>query len=314
MKRCSVCKIEKPIELFCRNCRNKDGLNAKCRECSKHYKKQYQTKNKDKIKQKKHEDYLKNKESLKIYRKQYREKNKAKIKQRKYAYYLKNRESIIKKNSIYVKINRLQHNARGTKAKNKLKREVFSHYCGGEARCQECKQIDDLGLLTIDHINGGGNKHRREIGKRNCGGYKIYQWLKRNSYPEGFQVLCFNCQFKKKLKEIRPSNPTKIQMQTSAYCRSVKIQCLEHYGNICPCGETDQDILTLDHVNDDGAEHLRLLKKRGFNFYLYLRKNGFPNNPPLQVLCMNCNFRKRIQNEERKSGQAIDYKTTAVPV
>ncbi len=47
-----------------------------------------------------------------------------------------------------------------------------------------------LAFLAIDHVNGGGSKHRQETG-----GGGFYVWLKRNGYPDGFQVLCHNCNF-----------------------------------------------------------------------------------------------------------------------
>ena len=54
--------------------------------------------------------------------------------------------------------------------------------------CSCCGEAT-LGFLTIDHIDGGGNAHRRELG----GGSSLLIWLQRQGYPEGFQVLCFNC-------------------------------------------------------------------------------------------------------------------------
>lgn len=48
--------------------------------------------------------------------------------------------------------------------------------------------------MTIDHMNGGGNRHRREI---NISGMSFYRWLKQNNYPAEFQVMCFNCNFAK---------------------------------------------------------------------------------------------------------------------
>lgn len=45
--------------------------------------------------------------------------------------------------------------------------------------------------------------------------------------------------------------------------------------------------LTLDHTNNDGKRHRRSI---GFNFYCWLVKNNFPTDPPMSVLCMNCNF------------------------
>jgi hypothetical protein len=44
-------------------------------------------------------------------------------------------------------------------------------------------------FLCIDHINGGGNKHRKQLGcSRN-----FFSWLRKNGYPEGFRTLCHNC-------------------------------------------------------------------------------------------------------------------------
>jgi hypothetical protein len=70
--------------------------------------------------------------------------------------------------------------------RSKLKQEVISHY-GGECEC--CGE-NELIFLCIDHIHGGGLKHRREI---QIGGNSFYVWLKKNNYPKGFRVLCWNC-------------------------------------------------------------------------------------------------------------------------
>lgn len=71
-----------------------------------------------------------------------------------------------------------------------LKMEVLLSYGGCCACCGETKYE----FLSIDHINGGGTQHRKEIGKA---GHSFYQWLKTNNYPEEFQVLCMNCNFAK---------------------------------------------------------------------------------------------------------------------
>jgi hypothetical protein len=45
--------------------------------------------------------------------------------------------------------------------------------------------------LTVDHIAGGGNAHRRSL---TGGGYRLYEFLKSRGWPkEGFRVLCMNC-------------------------------------------------------------------------------------------------------------------------
>lgn len=65
---------------------------------------------------------------------------------------------------------------------------------GGETpkcSCPGCSEINP-GFLTIDHIDGNGNKHRRSIFNGKVGG-NIYLWLKKNNYPPGFRILCYNC-------------------------------------------------------------------------------------------------------------------------
>jgi hypothetical protein len=81
-----------------------------------------------------------------------------------------------------------------TREKNiALKREVFEAY--GGAFCACCGE-DHLVFLGIDHVNGCGNSERRDVSKGQ-GGVAFYRWLKRNEFPEGYQVLCHNCNFAK---------------------------------------------------------------------------------------------------------------------
>lgn len=74
------------------------------------------------------------------------------------------------------------------KQHQRIKREVFEHYCGGAPRCmaQNCK-VTALCVLQLDHLNGGGNQHRRR-----CQNH-LYRWVRRHGFPAGFQVLCANC-------------------------------------------------------------------------------------------------------------------------
>jgi hypothetical protein len=45
------------------------------------------------------------------------------------------------------------------------------------------------GKLTIDHINGDGKRHRKEVHR----GTPFWRWLIAEGFPEGFQVLCLSC-------------------------------------------------------------------------------------------------------------------------
>lgn len=71
----------------------------------------------------------------------------------------------------------------------KRKLRVLEHYSqNGIPECAKCKETN-VDVLAIDHINNGGTKERQIAGTGN----EFYRWLERNSYPNGFQVLCFNC-------------------------------------------------------------------------------------------------------------------------
>jgi len=74
----------------------------------------------------------------------------------------------------------------------KLKMQVLTHYGGSPPKC-DCCGDSNTEFLSIDHINGGGNQHRKELGLGRAGGYDFYMWLIKNNYPDGFRVLCFNC-------------------------------------------------------------------------------------------------------------------------
>jgi hypothetical protein len=66
--------------------------------------------------------------------------------------------------------------------------EVLNHYGRSCACCGEANEA----FLSIDHIDGNGAGHRKEIGAN------LYLWLLNNDFPEGFQTLCFNCNFAKR--------------------------------------------------------------------------------------------------------------------
>lgn len=104
-------------------------------------------------------------------------------------HYLKNKNKIIVRTRINREKNWRKYKER-INLRNKNKRlEILNYYSNGAMRCM-CPgcTISTLEFLTIDHINGGGNIHRRQIGNGN-----VYSWLKRKGFPTGFRVLCYNC-------------------------------------------------------------------------------------------------------------------------
>lgn len=80
-----------------------------------------------------------------------------------------------------------------------------------------------------------------------------------------------------------------------------KITVLTHYGKdghlqCCwpGCIETDVDVLTCDHINDDGAEHRKRVNglNGGMSLYRLLIREGYPTG--FQTLCWNHQWKKQI--------------------
>jgi hypothetical protein len=74
----------------------------------------------------------------------------------------------------------------GSQRHARLKIRVMDAY--GGAVCVGCGE-PEMAVLQIDHIDGGGHEHAKEIGGRG----KMYAWLRDNNFPPGFRVLCSNC-------------------------------------------------------------------------------------------------------------------------
>lgn len=72
----------------------------------------------------------------------------------------------------------------------KLRNQAFEYYGWKCACCEETEPY----FLSIDHVKGHGNRHRRELGMKSQGsGAGFYKWLKDEGYPKDYQVLCMNC-------------------------------------------------------------------------------------------------------------------------
>lgn len=82
--------------------------------------------------------------------------------------------------------------------------------------------------------------------------------------------------------------------------RDIKIEALRQYGGVCACcGEHAVILLDLDHKNNDGAKQRQKHGyKTGMHFYRWLKRNGWPKDLDLQVLCVTCN-----QSKARNGGE-----------
>src|SRR4051812_571025 len=76
-----------------------------------------------------------------------------------------------------------------------MKQQAVDAYGGKCACCGDAR----IYYLQIDHINGGGNAHRRELGMTSnslsgtYSGYQFYMRMKKLGWPPILQVLCANC-------------------------------------------------------------------------------------------------------------------------
>lgn len=94
-------------------------------------------------------------------------------------YYQEHREEILQRHKVNSRI-----------YCRDLKWEILVHYSeNGYPACKMCGE-QRLPCLSIDHINNTKIKGHRS-------GFYLYMWLRKNGFPEGFQVLCMNCQFLK---------------------------------------------------------------------------------------------------------------------
>lgn len=103
--------------------------------------------------------------------------------------------------------NRATYLPRQRRWRQALKFEILSHYGkNGAAQCcwESCK-VNDLDMLTLDHVNDDGAVHRNypRRGPRNGLhaklGVNFYSDLKQHGFPEGYQTLCANHQLKKEI-------------------------------------------------------------------------------------------------------------------
>lgn len=84
-------------------------------------------------------------------------------------------------------------NRGNTERRYAAKEAAYEAYGGYVCAC--CGETERA-FLSIDHINNDGAEHKRQNNIRT--GEQMYRWLGRNNYPDGFQVLCMNCQWGKR--------------------------------------------------------------------------------------------------------------------
>ena len=114
--------------------------------------------------------------------------------------------------------------------------------------------------------------------------------------PDGKQSRCKLCQ-RSWQREYNEENSERLRAYNKKWQKDRHVMALHAYSagdlKCAGCGEKDVNVLTLHHVNEDGNQHRRQVG-HGVAFINHLIRNNWPADPPLSVLCWNCNHRVRI--------------------
>ena len=127
------------------------------------------------------EYYQKNKQERVSYRLNYYKNNREIELAQKKQYRLKNKKEINSNQRIFMKKSYMHY-----------RMIVLQHYSKGVPQCACCGELI-YEFLTIDHVEGK-KKWNHDL---SYVGHKLYRWLIRNGFPDGFKVLCCNCNFAK---------------------------------------------------------------------------------------------------------------------
>ena len=124
-----------------------------------------------------------NKEKEKKYRTEYSSRPEVKAKKKEYGKEYNSKSE-----------NRIRRIIIDNKIRIDVKTEVFSYYSkkisNSDIPICACCLYDDLRALTLDHIKGRMNVSPEE---KQLGGVPLWKFVKAKGLPDGYQILCFNC-------------------------------------------------------------------------------------------------------------------------
>lgn len=93
----------------------------------------------------------------------------------------------------------------GKEYRDDIRKTILEHY-GNKCSC--CGE-EEPKFLALDHVNNDGKIHRAKLGARfPASSYQVYLWIRKNNYPDTFQILCHNCNMAKSCYGICPHKET----------------------------------------------------------------------------------------------------------
>lgn len=113
---------------------------------------------------------------------------------------------------------------------------------------------------------------------------------------------------KVKVKKWQQADPKRYKQMIAESGRrrrkEAKEEIVKLYGGKCKnpqCNERDMAVLSMDHINDDGTQDRKADTRIKKAIYLHLLseyRKSHVLRADLQILCMNCQFRKRAYGRD----------------
>ena len=111
------------------------------------------------------------------------------------SYYEANRDKQIQQATIWAAANPEGKKRNSQSHYAKLREQAIMAYGGWVCAC--CGETERI-FMTLDHVNNDQTEFAKVFGRPHTGLFLV-KWLRDNGYPEGFQVLCQNCNQGKRL-------------------------------------------------------------------------------------------------------------------
>ena len=166
----------------------------------------------------------------------------------------------------------------------------------GGVFCQTCNYAEDRALIfTYKECSKAKIK-----GVLNVTRYRYY--LKNlHEARHDLEILCYNCQRRKMNRQCKRGD-SQYQKYGKPYDVKLrkKIMTLLNQYNCVNCGETDFEVLEINHIKGNGSSLTKLFKSKRKEWLHYL-KNPQNVKEYLQILCKNCNKLKQFRLLEASS-------------
>lgn len=158
---------------------------------------------------------------------------------------------------------------------------------GKTGYCLSCSKKGERNPLFGRHLSKEQKRHLSEIHKGKKLSEETKKKMSKNKMGEKSSLwkggIFKNCKNYQKI-----------------YLRNLRKSVLEALGGKCiKCGFADIRALQIDHINGGGSKERKNLGTGG-SFHKQVLKSFIANENKYQLLCANCNWIKRFENNEHK--------------